>query len=43
MPTSSLGQGTAGLEILEDVPDVDAVIVPVLHDGMALHPSAWAR
>lgn len=28
------GQGTAGLEILEDVPDVDAVIIPVGGGGL---------
>lgn len=28
------GQGTAGLEILEDVPDVDAVVVPVGGGGL---------
>src|SRR5205814_9777864 len=28
------GQGTMGLEILEDVPDVDAVIVPVGGGGL---------
>jgi threonine dehydratase len=33
-PAIIAGQGTAGLEILEDVPDVDAVIVPVGGGGL---------
>lgn len=28
------GQGTVGLEILEDVPDVDAIVVPVGGGGL---------
>ncbi len=33
-PAIIAGQGTVGLEILEDVPDVDAVIVPVGGGGL---------
>jgi len=33
-PAIIAGQGTTGLEILEDVPDVDAVIVPVGGGGL---------
>src|SRR5207237_1585742 len=33
-PASIAGQGTLGLEILEQVPDVDAVIVPVGGAGL---------
>src|SRR5207237_2892858 len=33
-PDIIAGQGTMGLEILEDVPDVDAVIVPVGGGGL---------
>lgn len=28
------GQGTCGLEIIEDVPDVDAVVIPVGGGGL---------
>ncbi len=34
-PTIIAGQGTAGLEILEDLPDVDTVIVPVGGGGLS--------
>lgn len=34
-PEVMAGQGTAGLEILEDVPDVDCVIIPVGGGGLA--------
>jgi threonine dehydratase len=34
-PDVIAGQGTAGLEILEDLPDVDAVLVPVGGGGLA--------
>ena len=33
-PDTITGQGTMGLEILEDVPDVDAVVVPVGGGGL---------
>jgi threonine dehydratase len=33
-PAIMAGQGTVGLEILEDVPDVDAVVVPVGGGGL---------
>ena len=33
-PDIIAGQGTMGLEILEDVPDLDAVIVPVGGGGL---------
>ena len=34
-PDIIAGQGTIGLEILEDVPDVDAVVVPVGGGGLS--------
>ena len=35
MPQIIAGQGTLGLEILEDVPDVETVVVPVSGGGLA--------
>lgn len=34
-PTVAAGTGTIGLEMLEDVPDVDAVVVPIGGGGLA--------
>lgn len=33
-PHIMAGQGTVGLEILEDVPDADAIVVPVGGGGL---------
>jgi threonine dehydratase len=37
------GQGTVGLEILEDLPDVEAVIMPIGGGGMAAGTSSYLR
>jgi len=37
------GQGTVGLEILEDLPDVEAVIMPIGGGGMASGTSSYLR
>ena len=34
------GNGTAGLEILDDLPDVDAIVAPLGGGGLL---SAWRR
>jgi threonine dehydratase len=42
-PDIIAGQGTIGLEILEDWPDVDAVLVPIGGGGMASGVAAWVK
>jgi threonine dehydratase len=46
-PRTIAGQGTVGLEILEDVPDVDAIVVPIggggLISGIAVAAAGRAR
>jgi threonine dehydratase len=46
-PLTIAGQGTVGLEVLEDVPDVDTIVVPVggggLVSGIAVAVSGSAR
>ena len=42
-PQVMAGQGTIGLEILEDLPDVDAVLVPVGGGGMIVGIGLWAK
>jgi threonine dehydratase len=37
------GQGTVGLEILEDLPDLEAVIMPIGGGGMAAGTSSYLR
>jgi len=37
------GQGTVGLEILEDLPDVEAVIMPIGGGGMAAGTSSYLK
>src|SRR5206468_8912561 len=37
------GQGTIGVEILEDVPDVDVVLVPVGGGGMISGIGSWLK
>lgn len=37
------GHGTVGLEILEDLPDVDTIMVPVGGGGLATGISCWAK
>ena len=37
------GQGTVGLEILEDLPDVEAVVMPIGGGGMAAGTSSYLR
>lgn len=42
-PDILAGQGTAGLEILEDIPDVDYIIVPVGGGGLIAGVSAAVK
>jgi threonine dehydratase len=42
-PDIIAGQGTVGLEILEDWPDVDAVLVPVGGGGLLSGVAAWVK
>ncbi|HEX7052287.1 MAG TPA: threonine/serine dehydratase, partial [Longimicrobiales bacterium] len=42
-PDIIAGQGTVGLEILEDWPDVEAVLVPVGGGGLLSGTAAWIR
>lgn len=42
-PDIIAGQGTVGLEILEDWPDVDAVFVPVGGGGLVSGIAAWIK
>ncbi|HEX7118701.1 MAG TPA: threonine/serine dehydratase [Longimicrobiales bacterium] len=42
-PDIIAGQGTAGLEILEDWPEVDAVLVPVGGGGLLSGIAAWIK
>jgi threonine dehydratase len=37
------GQGTVGLEILEDLPDVEAILVPVGGGGLMAGIGLWAK
>ena len=42
-PDIIAGQGTIGVEILEDWPDVEAVLVPIGGGGMASGVAAWVK
>jgi threonine dehydratase len=42
-PQTMAGQGTAALEILEDLPDVDVLLVPVGGGGLICGMGLWAR
>lgn len=42
-PDIIAGQGTVGLEILEDWPDVDAILVPVGGGGLLSGIAAWVK
>ena len=42
-PDIIAGQGTIGVEIMEDWPDVDAVLTPIGGGGMASGVSAWLK
>ncbi|MFL5580691.1 MAG: threonine/serine dehydratase [Gemmatimonadaceae bacterium] len=42
-PTIITGQGTAGLEIVEDIPDVDTVVVPVGGGGLSAGAAAAVK
>jgi threonine dehydratase len=42
-PDVIAGQGTVGLEILEDWPDVETIVVPVGGGGMLAGIAAWVR
>lgn len=42
-PDIIAGQGTVGLEVLEDAPDVDTVLVPVGGGGLISGVAAWVR
>jgi threonine dehydratase len=42
-PDVIAGQGTIGLEILEDWPEVEAILVPVGGGGMVAGVSAWVK
>ncbi len=42
-PQIIAGQGTIGLEILEDLPDVEAVLVPVGGGGLITGIGLWAK
>jgi len=42
-PDIIAGQGTAGLEITRDWPDVDAVLVPIGGGGLASGIAAWVK
>jgi threonine dehydratase len=42
-PQVMAGQGTIGVEILEDLPDVEAVLVPVGGGGLIAGIGLWAR
>ncbi|HEX6940398.1 MAG TPA: threonine/serine dehydratase [Longimicrobiales bacterium] len=42
-PDIIAGQGTVGLEILEDWPDVDAVLVPIGGGGLLAGIAAWIK
>ncbi|MCI0434894.1 MAG: threonine/serine dehydratase [Gemmatimonadetes bacterium] len=42
-PDIIAGQGTVGLEILEDWPDVDRIIVPIGGGGLASGVAAWVK
>ena len=42
-PRIIAGQGTVGLEILEDVPDVDTIIVPIGGGGLGAGPLCQPR
>ncbi|HEY7357851.1 MAG TPA: pyridoxal-phosphate dependent enzyme, partial [Ktedonobacterales bacterium] len=42
-PQVMAGQGTVGLEILEDLPDVEAILVPVGGGGLIAGIGLWAK
>ncbi len=42
-PQVMAGQGTIGLEILQDLPDVDAILVPVGGGGLITGIGLWAK
>ncbi len=42
-PTSIAGQGTVGLELIEDLPDVDVVVVPIGGGGLACGVAAAVK
>jgi threonine dehydratase len=42
-PQVMAGQGTVGVEILEDLPDVEAVLVPVGGGGLIVGIGLWAK
>ena len=42
-PTVIAGQGTVGMEIVDDVPDVDLVVVPVGGGGLISGVAAWLK
>lgn len=42
-PQTMAGQGTIGLEILEDLPDADAILVPVGGGGLITGIGLWAK
>jgi threonine dehydratase len=42
-PDIIAGQGTAGLEILEDWPDVDTIVVPIGGGGLVSGVAAWVK